>query len=106
MLSLLVNLRDGRTLKYSFDDWKQWAKHVESRDARGFALQNGASSSRVKPPVRFRRVTSQVTPLMKGDAVNGVEVRYFADVVVFAVTLYRSGVVVSNVEKLGRRIGP
>jgi hypothetical protein len=43
---------------------------------------------------------------MKGDELRGVRVSFFADVVVFVVTLYASGVSVSTIEKLGRRIGP
>jgi hypothetical protein len=69
-------------------------------------LQNGASSSRFIPPRRFRRVTSEVGVLEKDGEIKGFKIRYFADVVVHTVTLYRSGVVVSGIEKLGRRIGP
>lgn len=105
MLSLIVNLADGRTESFQFDDWRSWASHVESQDARGFALQNGSSSTRFVPPRKFRSVSARVEGVLKGDELRGVKVRYFADPVVFVITLYISGVVVSGIEKLGRRIG-
>ncbi len=106
MFALLVNLSDGRTLSFPFSEWWQWAAHVESTEFRGFSLQNGASSSRFTTPRKFHRCEAKVEPIVDGDIVKGVKVRLFADMVVLTVTLYASGIVVSGIEKLGRRIGP
>jgi len=104
--SLLVNLSSGQTLTFPFEQWEEWASIIESSEARGFTLQNGATASRFLPPRKFRHCNVKVEPMKKGDEFKGVRVRYFAGSVVYTITLYLSGIAVSGIERLGRRVGP